>query len=294
MAARDHDVTLPDGRILQVSETGDLTGKPVFMLHGQPGARLQFAAHVEDARKRGIRLIGHSRPGYGGSTRRPGRSVADAARDVQALADALGIDRFAVWGISGGGPPALACAALLPRRVVAVASLAAVAPYPADGIDWFAGMGDYNVEDFKLMMSDRAAWEAKSIREAEEMRASGPAQLIEMLSTLLSEVDRRALSDEFVEFMLAQGNDGLSRGVWGSVDDCLSLVIPWGFDFASTGRVPLQYWHGQQDKFCPFSHGQWLAARLPRAELHLEPNEGHLSLWTGKIPTVHAWLVTHF
>jgi pimeloyl-ACP methyl ester carboxylesterase len=294
MTARDYEVRLSDGRMIQVSEFGDLHGKPVFVLHGQPGSRLQFSAHIDNARKRGIRLIGHNRAGYGGSTRKPGRAVVDAAHDVRAVADEMGIDRFAVWGISAGGAPALSCAATLEGRAVAVASLAAVAPYPAEGIDWFAGMGAYNVADFKLMMSDQKAWEAKAVREAAEIEHGTVQQLIEMLSTLLSDADRAALTPEFAEYLLAQEKEAFNHGIGGSVDDCLSQVKPWGFDLGSI-RVPLQYWHGQQDMFCPYSHGQWIAARLPsHCDLHLTREDGHLTLYANRIPQVHEWLVSHF
>jgi len=294
MTAREHDVRLPDGRLIEVSEYGDPAGKPVFVLHGQPGSRLQFSAHVDDARRRGIRLIGHNRAGYGGSTRQPGRAVVNAAHDVRSVADAMGIDRFAVWGISAGAAPALSCAAVLEGRAVAVASLAAVAPYPADGIDWFAGMGEYNVEDFRLMMSDRAAWEAKALREAEALRHGTVDQLLQLLSTLMSPADRAACTNEFAEFLFAQQVEAFLHGIGGSVDDCLSQAKPWGFELGSL-RVPVQYWHGQQDRFCPFPHGQWIAARLPsHSDIHLTQTDGHLTLYTSRIPQVHEWLLSNF
>src|SRR5207247_7425926 len=120
--------TSPDGRPLGLTTAGAADGPVVLAQQGTPMTGLLFEPHVRDAEERGIRLVSYDRPGYGGSTAAPDRSVADAAADVRAIADALEVEQLAVWGISGGGPHALACAAILPDRVVAVASLASVAP----------------------------------------------------------------------------------------------------------------------------------------------------------------------
>src|SRR5579862_5117750 len=138
----DHLVSTDDGRVLQVLECAAADGPPVLTLHGSPGSRLQFERDVQRAERMGIRLLSYDRPGYGGSSRDEGRSVADCATDIRAIAGALGIERLAVWGISGGGPHAVACAALLGDLVPAVAVLAAAAPWGASGLDYFAGMGE--------------------------------------------------------------------------------------------------------------------------------------------------------
>jgi pimeloyl-ACP methyl ester carboxylesterase len=293
MTAAERDVPTADGRTLRVLQDGDPHGLPVFYLHGTPGCRLLFGRQVEDAHRRGLRLIGHDRPGYGGSTRRPGRSIGDEATDVAAIADALGIDRFAVYGFSGGGAPTLACAARLPKRVVAASCLAGVAPYPAEGLDWLAGTGELNVEDFKLMLRDQAAWEAQSLKDFESMREPSPEQFTTYLSSLLSDVDRAAFTGEVAAFLLEQRREGSRPGISGGIDDSLATARPWGFELSSI-RVPVQLWHGKQDKFVPFSHGEWLGAHLPRAERHLEPNEGHLSLFVNRVPSVHEWLASRF
>ena len=290
---REHSVSRPHGRTLRVREDGDPEGDPVFSFHGTPGCRFLYSKHVADARARGVRLIGYDRPGYGGSTALPGRRVADVAGDVEAIADALHLERFAVWGHSGGGPPALACAALLPDRVVAASSLAGEAPPGAAGLDFTAGMGEANREDYALMMSDRAAWERK-VEEESAVIAHGTAeQLLALYRTLLSDVDRGALTPELVAFLIAQGGEGLGHGGAGMRDDNLSSVTPWGFELTSV-RVPLQLWHGAHDQMVPFAHGQWLAARLEHAEVHLEADEGHLSLYERRIPEVHEWLASKF
>jgi len=293
MAATERDVRLADGRVLRVLDAGVPEGRPVFVLHGSPASRLLYAPHVRDAVRQGIRLIGHDRPGYGGSTRQPGRSMADEASDVKAIADAMGAERFAVWGHSAGAVPALACAALLRDRVVAVAALSGVAPYPAPGFDWFEGMGESNVTDFQLMLHDRAAWEAKGREEMAGFARATPDDVVRFLDSLLSDVDRRVLTPELAAFLRDQGAEGVRPGPEGAIDDGLAQVAPWGFEIADV-RGPVQYWHGRHDRFVPFSHGQWLAAHLPRAEIHLEENEGHLSLFTERIPEVHAWLAAHF
>jgi pimeloyl-ACP methyl ester carboxylesterase len=292
VAPSERDVHLRDGRTLRVLEEGNPRGRPIFFLHGTPGSRLMYEKDSEDAGLHGIRLIGHDRPGYGGSTPKPGRRIVDEAADVAAIADALGVDRFAVAGISGGGPPTLACAATLPDRVVAAVSLASPAPYPAEGLDWLAGAGEMNVADFNLMMSDQSAWEAKNAEDSAMMMNATPEQVTAYLSSLLSDVDRAALTDELAGFLLRQAREGLKEGIAGPRDDSLAQVKPWGFELSAI-RVPLQLWHGTQDRFVPFSHGQWLAARLPRAEIHLEPNEGHLSMMR-KVPSSLHWLAAHF
>jgi pimeloyl-ACP methyl ester carboxylesterase len=153
----EHTVQTPDGRTLAVLQSGAPGGSPVLVHNGTPNTRHVYPPVSADAAARGLRLISYDRPGYGGSTPNPGRTVADCAADVRAICAALGIDRLATWGISGGGPHVLACAALLPDLVVAAASLASPAPFGADGLDWFAGMGQDNADDFRLMQQDKAA-----------------------------------------------------------------------------------------------------------------------------------------
>jgi pimeloyl-ACP methyl ester carboxylesterase len=290
---REHTVTTTKGSVLTAVEDGDPRGRPVFSLHGSPGGRLLYPRHVADASRKGIRLIGYDRPGYGGSTAVRGRSVGDTAADVAAIADALGIERFGVWGHSGGGAPALACAALLPDRVVAASSLAGVAPYDAPGLDFTAGMGELNREEFQLMLSDPAAWETKLEQDVVQLLQAKPEEILEMWKSLVSDVDLRAITPDLMDFLKRQGGEGLAPGGAGLRDDNLSDLRPWGFDL-DTVRVPVQIWHGQHDRFVPFSHGQWLAARLPRSEAHLEPDEGHISLYQQRIPEVHAWILSHF
>jgi pimeloyl-ACP methyl ester carboxylesterase len=252
-----------------------------------------FPAHVADADSKGIRLIGHDRAGYGGSSPQTGRRIVDEAEDVAAIANELGIERFAVWGFSGGGAPSLACAARLPRRVVAAASLAGAAPYGAEGLDWFSGMGELNASDFRLLLSDRPRWEEKVRRDGHDMRQASPSELPAMLASILSEADRSVLTPGLARFLVQQARDGLKQQMEGLRDDGLSQVSPWGFELSSV-RVPVQVWHGAHDRAVPFAHGEWLTRHVPDAEGRLLSNEGHVSLFVRRIPEVHQWLATRF
>lgn len=290
---RESSLRLEGGRPLQVLEVGDRKGLPVFALHGTPGCRLlaELASSGQAAGK--IRTISYDRPGYGGSAAAPGRRVVDEASHVAAIADHLGVERFAVWGWSGGGAPALACAAALPKRVVAAVSFAGLAPYGAAGLDWFAGMGELNLEDFRLALQDPPAFDAKCREEREELVEATPATLRESLSSLLSEVDRRALTGGLARSLARQTREGLRSGHEGLRDDTASQVRPFGFDAAAI-RVPVQLWHGGEDRFVPFSHGHWLAAHVPGAEVHLEPDEGHLTVFARHLPDAERWLASKF
>ena len=288
----ERTVSTPDGRVLAVEEAGDPTGRPVLVHNGTPNSRLLYGPHATDAAERGLRLIGYDRPGYGGSSPQPGRTVADCAADVRAICAALGIDRLAMWGISGGGPHVLACAALLPDLVAAAASIASIAPYDAEGLDYFAGMGSENVEDTLLYFKDEAASRAKAEKDREELLSAGldeGGEPPEGIQTLLAPVDAAVLtSGDFGSYLQATMKDGLAPGVEGWWEDNC-MVRPWGFSVADV-TVPFLLLHGRQDKFVPFSHGEWLAARIPGVEARLYDDEGHLSLGAYHLPAVHAWL----
>jgi pimeloyl-ACP methyl ester carboxylesterase len=293
MPVTDRGVTTPEGRTLLVQEGGDPRGRPVLVHGGTPNSRNLFRGHLADAERQGIRLISYDRPGYGGSTPHPGRTVADCATDVRTIADALTIERLAIWGISGGGPHALACAALLPDRLVAVASLASPAPHDAAGLDYFAGMGDMNVEDMKLMVDDPDAARAKTVTDRETMLTATPEGIRDFMQSLLSPVDAAVLTGELAEHMARNIRDGLAPGIDGWWDDGWAELQPWGFDLDAI-RVPVMLWHGRHDRFVPFAHGEWLARQIPGAEAHLSEDDGHLTLWQQRIPAVHAWLLKHF
>jgi pimeloyl-ACP methyl ester carboxylesterase len=285
----DRTVQTPDGRTLAVEEAGDPNGHPVLVHEGTPNSRHLYPPATIDAAVRGLRLISYDRPGYGGSTPQPGRSVADCAADVRAICAELGISRLAMWGISGGGPHVLACAALLPDLVSAAASLASPAPLDAEGLDWFAGMGALNADDTRLFLRDRQAARAKLDADREQILDASPAELVSGLKTLLSPTDAAALNDGLAEFLVYCDHEGLAPGNEGWWDDGVAHSSPWGFELSAIS-VPVLLMHGRQDQFVPFGHGQWLAEHIPGVEARLFDHDGHLTLMTNRIPEVHGWL----
>ena len=293
MESRRHRVGTPDGRSLDVMDAGDPTGSVVYCHHGSPGSCVLAPEWVEDATRRGLRLISHSRPGYGGSDRLEGRTVGQVVSDVATVLDHLGVGRFATWGLSGGGPHALACAALLPDRVVAAASISGVAPYGVEGLDWLEGMGEMNVQECQTAISgDRAAVLASADAMAEALRQAGPEEFAREMATLLTPVDAAAVAGPFGGFLAASAAEGLARSGAGSADDDLAFFSPWGFEVGSI-TVPVQIWQGEQDLMVPAAHGAWLAAHIPGAEAHLEPSLGHLTVAATRIGEVHSWLAGH-
>jgi pimeloyl-ACP methyl ester carboxylesterase len=284
-------VPTPDGRTLAVEDYGDPAGRPVLVHMGTPNSRHLYGPNVRDATERGLRLIGYDRPGYGKSSPQPGRTVADCAADVRAICAELGIDRLAMWGLSGGGPHVLACAALLPDLVTAAASLASLAPYDAEGLDYFAGMGQENVDSFRLVLTDEAAAKAETHEFRTEILAESPDNFAAEIESLLTPTDAAVLHGELAEYLVTSHQDGVtasSAGLW--EDNC--MLRPWGFDLADVA-VPVLLLHGRHDLMVPFSHGEWLARHIPGVEARLLDNDGHLTLLQNRVPEVHAWLSDH-
>ncbi len=290
METKTTTVRTPDGRSLCVESGGRASGRPVLVHGGTPNSRHLHDSWLRDAERRGIHLISYDRPGYGGSTVQPGRTVADCAADVRAIADALDIERFGLWGYSGGGPHALACAALLPDLVTAAATLGSIAPYGSPGLDFFAGMGEDNVEGFTLYKRDPEAARAKHAQDREALLRISPEELSETLTTLLSPVDAAALTGDLASFLVSVFRDGLAPGDQGWWDDGMAEIGPWGFALDAI-EVPVQIWHGAQDRFVPVQHGKWLAENTHGADVHLSDSDGHYTLLAERVPEVHAWLL---
>lgn len=293
MNGRVHIIDRPQGGTLRVYEAGDLDGRAVVVHHGTPADGQLFAPWVEDAEARGIRLIGYDRPGYGGSTPQEGRRVADAAADVAAITGELGIDRFATWGVSGGSPHALACAGLLSSRVAAAASLAGVAPFEAEGLNYFAGMGRDNLVEFGAAMQGREAIEPVARDHAEAMRGATADQISNSMRSLISPVDDAALSRELAEFWAGVMPEVFAQGIEGWLDDDFAFLEPFGFAVTDIS-VPVLVWHGRHDRFVPVAHGEWLARHIPGAEVRIAIDDGHLTLLVDRIPAVHDWLLSRF
>ena len=282
-------VETPDGRVLAVQEAGDPDGRPVLVHMGTPNSRHLYGPNAADAAERGLRLICYDRPGYGGSAPQPGRSHASCAADVRTICTALQIERLGIWGISGGSAHALACAALLPDLAVGVASLAGLAPWGAEGLDWFDGMGQDNVEDFQLFLADPAASRVKMEKDREEMLAASADDVAEVMKTLLTPTDAAVLSGELADYLVFSSHEGLAPGSEGWWEDGVAQAGPWGFELDDIS-VPVMVMHGRQDKFVPFDHGQWLAAHVPGVDARLLDDDGHLTLLQNRIPEVHSWL----
>jgi pimeloyl-ACP methyl ester carboxylesterase len=289
----ERTVNLPDGRTLAVADAGDHGGAPVVVHHGTPGCGRLHRPWVEDARSRGIRLIGYDRAGYGASDRRPGRAVADVAADIAAVADALGLDRFATWGASGGGPHALATAALLDDRVVAAATFAGVGPHGEPDLDFLAGMGEDNVTEFGAALAGEDELRPMLEAFAGSVAATTPEQLADEMRTLLSPPDVAALTGDLAAFLHGSFITAVENGVGGWMDDDLAFTRPWGFD-AGAISVPVQLWQGAQDLMVPAAHGEWLARHVPGADVHRCPDDGHLTVLENHLGEVHAWLLSHF
>jgi pimeloyl-ACP methyl ester carboxylesterase len=258
------------------------------MVHvGTPGGRRLYGPRtLADAERRGLRLISYDRPGYGGSTPQPGRSMADCVGDVRVICEALGIRRMAMWGLSGGGPHVLACAALLPDLVPAAASLASLAPYDAEGLDWLSGFSQAAIDEVRLTLTDPAGARAMFQEEREKILAAPPAQVAMDFQAVLPGFDLAVLTEEAISVQQA-----LAPGIEGSWDDCVAQLTPWGFDVAQIS-VPVLLLHGGQDRAVPFSHGQWLASHIPGVEAWFFDDEGH-AFRENHIEDVHAWLIDH-
>lgn len=244
------ELSVRDGRVLRYCLYGPSDGVPVIAHSGSPGSRWKWPRIVEAAEQSKLRLLVYDRPGYGGSSRQPGRIVADAVHDVRALAEAHGWPRFAIFGGSGGGPHALACAALLADRVTRCAVLSGIKP--AEG-------GKPAMDEPELR--SRLAKVAAEILD--KIDAGGPEVPTEPGPPARSDPDAMArIHATFVHSM-----DG-----W--VDDSLALARPWGFK-PETITVPVGIWRGTHDLNVPSDHADWLLAHIPTAQPHLYAG-GHL------------------
>lgn len=273
-------LTLPDGRDLEVEVSGPDQAPVLLFHHGTPGTAGQFGGMAAEVHAREHRLVTWSRAGYGASSRRPGRSVADEVTDAMAVLDHVGADTCAVAGWSGGGPHALACGAVASERVRGVLSIAGVGPFGAADLDFLEGMGQENLDEFGTALEGEAALRAylEAIRP-ELLQVTGD-QIVDQLETLLPPVDRDSLTGEFGDFLAEGFRDAVSVGVDGWLDDDLAFTRPWGFDLG-TITVPTYIWQGSEDLMVPFAHGEWLAGHMPNAGVHLESGEGHLSVGVG-------------
>jgi pimeloyl-ACP methyl ester carboxylesterase len=285
-------LTLSDGRTLAFAQWGDPTGRPIIALHGTPGCRLNRHPSDEMIAATGARLITYDRPGYGRSDRHRGRQVVDCAADVAALADALGLDTFAVTGGSGGGPHCLAVAARLPDRVTRAACIVGVAPYDVLGDAFYEGMDPQNIKEFGWALDGEDRLHAELSNEAAGMLsriAEDPATVLGDFD--IPDSDRQILSrPDIARVMRESLTEAVSVSVWGWADDDLAFTRPWGFDPA-TISVPTAIWWGATDVLVPPGHGEWLANTVPTALVRVDADGGHQADPDRHISVLYPWLL---
>jgi pimeloyl-ACP methyl ester carboxylesterase len=279
---------LADGRRLAVETFGASDGVPVFFLHGMPGSRIGPYPRSSWLELQGVRLISYDRPGYGGSDRHKGRTVASAADDVCAIADTLGIGRFAVAGRSGGGPHALAVAARNPDRVTAAGVLVSAAPTEAPDLNWRKGMYEGNLNTYSKL-NERKKLRQDLSRTARRTMEDPENFFRDRVNFGLSALDLQVVEDVEIRRQLKSGyTEALNRGIDGWYDDMLALRSRWGF-LVEDVTVPALLWHGEDDAFVPVDHVHWLASQIPCSEVRVE-QKGHFGAVT-VLPRILSWLV---
>jgi pimeloyl-ACP methyl ester carboxylesterase len=274
-------VSTDGGRTLEVLTAGPPDGLGWLWFPGTPSAAVVLPRLEALADRLGLRMVTWSRPGYGASSRRPfaarGPRIADDVNDAERVLDAVGVDRFVTVGWSGGGPRALACAALLPARCTGAATLASIAPFDASGLDWSAGMAPDNVADFEVASrhpKDYAAFQEENFLPLLDI---GSAEMADGMAGFLTPTDAAAFTGDVAAWLAQMIHRAGEQGVVGVHDDGLAIVAPWGFDVGSIS-VPTAVWAGGQDIMVPLAHGRWLAEHIPGAVPHLIDAEGHLTL----------------
>jgi pimeloyl-ACP methyl ester carboxylesterase len=277
--------TLADGRDVEYLTAGQEDGLPLLVHEGTPSGLVISASLGKAAVDRGLRVIQAARPGYEDSTSRPGRIVADVVADTGELLDALGAASYVSIGFSGGGPHSLACAALAAGRCLGAASVAGVAPYQAAGLDWMAGMGQENLEEFGRAARGADVLTPYLDKEAAALAGVTGEQVAASLGGLISAADAAMLTGELADDVAKSLRGAVRNGTAGWRDDDLAFVAGWGFDPAAAGQRAA-IWQGDQDNMVPLAHGRWLAAHIPGARGHLEPGAGHLTMTVSLIDTI--------
>jgi pimeloyl-ACP methyl ester carboxylesterase len=284
-------IRLPDGRRLEFADSGPARAPAVLFHHGTPGSGLPYEHVAGPARARGLRLVTISRAGYATSSRSLGRSVADVASDSLAVLDSIGIDRAYTAGVSGGGPHALACAALAPDRFIAALVVAGLAPYEGAGLNFLSGMGEANLVEYAATLTGEPALRRLLEEQAPAFRVGTAQDVISSWQTILPAVDQAVLTGELGDDFTSRMHYALSGTVDGWIDDDIAFVKPWEFNVGEV-QVPTAIWHGGADLMVPFAHGQWLAEYIPDVRVHLEAEEGHLSVRVARMPEMLDELIS--
>jgi pimeloyl-ACP methyl ester carboxylesterase len=290
MEATTHRVPAEDGAMLVVEEFGEPAGKPVLVHHGSPGSRRLYRPDADLAATRyGLRLLSYDRPGYGGRPRRQGRRVADAIPDVRSIAAARDIGRLGIWGLSGGGCYALACAALLPDLVTGAAVFASFASYGSPGLEFCAGMSAEYAAEVGLFFTDRPAARRNWREDADRLAVTltTPEGWIARCGEAAGTDDAR--SREVACHLAAGMRDSLADGDGGWWDDWAAVLTPWGCDLTTT-RAPVRLWHGARDRAVPVVHGLWLAAHVPGIVARIMESEDHTNVEHNHRQEAYSWL----
>jgi pimeloyl-ACP methyl ester carboxylesterase len=279
------DVTLRDGRTLHVYDGGDANGRVIVEHHGTPGSGLPYPPDLEIARERNLRVIRYDRAGYGGSTPKPGRLVVDVVADIEDALDTLEVGEYASLGGSGGCPHSLACGARS-ERCRAAGAIAAPTPYPAEGLDWMAGMGQDNIDEFGAALEGPEKLEPYLEDQAAKTKAASPEQIKDVMASLLPPVDAAVLTGDRAEHWKRSSDRSLAQGIAGWRDDDIAFTKPWGFELSEI-RVPTLLWQGVQDLMVPVAHARWLAERIPGVEAHISEEDGHLSITVRRLGEIY-------
>ena len=286
-------ITTPNGDVVEVATVGNPDGHTVFFHHGTPGSAPFVASFADVVGPANIFLVTMSRPGYGNSSRRERRDVASVVGDVTVVLDALQRDQYVSVGWSGGGPHALACAALDSPRCLAAWSLAGVVPTDVD-FDWTEGMGPENLEEFALAVEGGPRYDDHMALACAQFREATSDNVIELFGGLLSEVDKTALRSASTRSALAAScRHAFANGVGGYHDDDRAFFSAWGFDVGSI-TVPVSVWYGDEDLMVPPTHGAWLTSHLPSASVVHHPHEGHISLVTNHVESLFSSIALAF
>ncbi|WP_419999962.1 alpha/beta fold hydrolase [Streptomyces boninensis] len=283
-------VPQPDGRQTEILTYGTGTAGTLLNHSGTPGGLVPRKPFADVCDAHGLRYVMAARPGYGKSSPRPGRVMADIADDIAQVLDHLGVDTFLSMGASGGGGNVLGCAALLPDRCRAAAAIVSPAPIDAAGLDYYAGMGPENVEEWKLAEQGRAAvepWLVKTVAKWGDITA---ADFVDQYRGALPPVDQELCTTEFGEIFMASLKKAVSTGIEGWLEDDLALVTPWGYDLGAI-TVPVTVWTGKLDLMVSYEHSVWLARAIPGADLHVIADHGHLSVQQAYLPDIVADLL---
>jgi pimeloyl-ACP methyl ester carboxylesterase len=288
MTHREEEIVLADGRTLEVATMGDPSGATIFFHHGTPGSTRTVKSLEALSDFGDFFVVTTSRPGYGQSSRREGRSIASVIGDLDAALTYFEREEYVALGWSGGGPHALASAALDPRCRSAV-TLASVAPADVD-FDWTEGMGPGNVEEFALAKEGGPAYEELMAATGDFIGTANRDNIVEILEGYLSEPDREALVNDDARELFVEGmRYGFVNGWRGYFDDNVAMMAPWGFEVSDI-RVPVHLFYGDDDLMVPAPHGQWLGEHVANATVAHHPAEGHLSIFMNHLDEVASAL----